>query len=464
MKAIKFSSLRRALRDAATSLFFLLIALSTNAQQTKPLHIGDKLPDLVISGIINQTSDKVHLNELYKDRLLIIDFWATWCTPCLREMAFLDSLKAKNPNAFAVLMVSTEQKDVVERFLKRTRISHANLNIAASDTTLASLFPHNKLPHNIWVDQQGIIRAITSILEVNASNILTFKNRRDFTDLKTKKDNQNFSPSKEFHLGDSTFTYRSIISPYLDGIGGGRVGGSANGYAYNRYFQYNGTISSFFWDAYSVYGGDNGFFRYDLMEIHTRDSLRLLNPYGEMKHLLTGSSYKDIYEWKEKNLYSYALTLPNRVPDTLFRKYMFDDLERQFKVKATVENRNITCLSVTKTDGAGLTRAAGPSDSPVQIGFIKGPKVSVKNARIGDILRWWWQRNRPEKIPYPYVVDIPPAEDLPYDLILDFSTEVDPQIPGISTEMFQRKLQAYGFRFNKAIRPYPVLILMDLKE
>ncbi len=51
--------------------------------------------------------------------LFFIDFWATWCKPCVYASEYLGVLQKQNPDQFYVISLSEEQPDVVYRFLKK---------------------------------------------------------------------------------------------------------------------------------------------------------------------------------------------------------------------------------------------------------------------------------------------------------------------------------------------------------
>ncbi|WP_214228830.1 TlpA disulfide reductase family protein [Pedobacter sp. B4-66] len=433
---------------------FLLTANVFAQQKLKEIKIGDKIPDLLIQGIINQKSNKVQLKELYKDGLLIIDFWGTFCVPCIKEMTFLDSLKAAHPGKFNVLMVTTEDENVIKKFLSKTSnkdIRAANLTLATKDTLLRKLFPHNMIPHNIWIDKDGIVKAITGGAEIKTENILNFNDGKNTAALRTKKDNITFDRMKEFHLGDSIFTYRSIITPRINGIGGfGRALTDKGA----RYFQLNCTITDFYWNAYSNFIPS---MRRNLMEVHTRDSLRLFDPSDAS---LKKSTYKNYEEWEDENTYCYSLTLPSRVADPVLRNYMFNDLERQFKIKARTEIKNIPCMVVTKIKSELLKPVVMGPDSKLEIIEEMNGDKRIKNARIMDILDWWYRKNESFVLPDPFLCEIKPADDIYFDIDLEFSKENIEE--GISPEMLYRQLEKYGFLFKKEIRPYSILVLDDL--
>src|SRR5512147_2068784 len=75
--------------------FALLLSLSGCYSGTKPTRIGNQAPDFVVQ----DTDRKVALHD-YRGQTVVLNFWATWCAPCVEEMPSLiqmaNNVKSKN--------------------------------------------------------------------------------------------------------------------------------------------------------------------------------------------------------------------------------------------------------------------------------------------------------------------------------------------------------------------------------
>ncbi|WP_185218095.1 TlpA family protein disulfide reductase [Sphingobacterium mizutaii] len=325
------------------AVFFLLLYSNLSigwaqAVLTKEIKVGDKVPGYILE-IINKKQTGL-------SKPTILNFWATWCVPCIRELKLLDSVQ-KETNDVNIFSVTYESEQKTRSFFENNEFLKSNiLKIINSDTLLHRSFPHRIIPHNIWIDADGIVQYITGSEEMIRDNIYSFM-RGDRIKIQEKKDIVNFDPFAPFRLSDSSYRYRSILTKSINGIFSGvsvqKVGNEANRNII-RLFSFNESLSGLLWQAINQGRSPKDY--YHLMNIETSDSLRFYWP-SSAPVSFRKSKYKTKNDWVADNAYCYELTLPFPVKDSIFYKYMLNDLIRNFDIQIDVIEDSIPCSIIT---------------------------------------------------------------------------------------------------------------------
>jgi len=107
-----------------------------------------KLPNL--TGGSKQLSD-------YKGKVVLLNFWATWCEPCEREMPAMERLHEKlSPEGLRLVAVSVDEtSDVVEQF--RTRFGLSFEILWDADKRVANTYQAFKYPETLLIDRDGVV-------------------------------------------------------------------------------------------------------------------------------------------------------------------------------------------------------------------------------------------------------------------------------------------------------------------
>ncbi len=112
-----------------------------------------KLENINFQNINNET---INLNK-YKDSLVIINFWATWCAPCLEEMPSLDKLQT-NPvfNNLKIIPINVGRDNIEKskNFYKKLKIKNLDIYFD-KDVKLAKKFLLRGLPTTIFINKNG---------------------------------------------------------------------------------------------------------------------------------------------------------------------------------------------------------------------------------------------------------------------------------------------------------------------
>ena len=142
------------------TIFIYLMAISPSQAIEKPdiknliLIKNLKTYEDVIFKDVNQTN--IDLAD-YKGKLIILNFWATWCAPCREEMPSLDNLQSNSRlNNLKVFPINIGQEDLSKSEIFFKELNIKNLDIFFDSTiTLAKKFTLRGLPTTILFNKEG---------------------------------------------------------------------------------------------------------------------------------------------------------------------------------------------------------------------------------------------------------------------------------------------------------------------
>ena len=151
-------------RKFAERLGSRITGLKTSVPEKKVINIDELIAEAQIKKSMPtpdfqaETLDgkKVSLSD-YQGKVLILDFWATWCGPCLAELPYFQELVNlyKNDPSVAFLTISQDQsKDVVRKFIEQKGYTFPVI----FDTGIGQLFEVEGIPLLIVIDKEGNIR------------------------------------------------------------------------------------------------------------------------------------------------------------------------------------------------------------------------------------------------------------------------------------------------------------------
>ncbi len=143
----------RSWRGTALALLAGL-ALVANASA---LEDGAKAPDFKLPSLDGGKSLSL---ASFRGKVVYLDFWASWCPPCLTSLPLLEDLRKQFPNdQFQILAVNVDQ-DVAKarKFLERTGVGYPS----ATDPKgrLPEMFGVETMPTSFLIDRTGVIRYV----------------------------------------------------------------------------------------------------------------------------------------------------------------------------------------------------------------------------------------------------------------------------------------------------------------
>lgn len=207
-----------------------LMAQSTPVPTTntpKPLSIGDNIPDELWNlplQVVNHPEGKKTITLAdYKGKLIILDFWSTWCGACIAALPRLHELEKDFKDDIIILPITDQAANDINAFLKKNKLlSPLNLYSATDDKIYKRYFPYTMLPHEIWINKDRVVHAITHSSDVTKENILSAL-KGNTNSIQQKKDNLTYDRTLPLLLEDNGadedfFLNRSIITPGIKGI------------------------------------------------------------------------------------------------------------------------------------------------------------------------------------------------------------------------------------------------------
>lgn len=450
-------------------LFGSVIGCAFAQSEIKPLQIGDQVPDLEFTNLINSDKKIIKLSD-YKGKLIILDFFATWCVPCVRALPHLDSLQRQFKDEIVILPITLEKEKTIHNFLEKQ--PHLKMSLPyIFGTYLNEHFPHKIVPHEIWIDGSGKIIAITDGEEVTEENIrkaisgdtvMNFKQKFDLVDRnETAPFMAGFFGSYKFK--PEQMLYNSILIEGFEGLPGIAQTNAfvKNGQSYLQCT--NNFVSRLYWTALL-----------DVTGPFSANSQDVSNDFYEKKEFYKQMYNRVVWEAKDSSLYfgpdnraemskrpwkefvyHYELRMPT-IDNVAFKKVMLDDLNRFFALKhgieGLLEKRKVKCYALTKTGSGNQIKSRGGKPRVDLRDGVNQFKVS--NSRIDDIM-WIWLSYHIQEFPIPIINETDYNEPVDFDL-----GEVDPN----DFYAVKDKLRKFGLEFTLVERELDMIVIRDIKK
>mgnify|MGYP005853822767 CR=1 FL=1 len=142
---------------APALLLFSLLFLLLSGAPAAALEAGDDAPDFALPSL---TGDGTVELSRYRGKLVYLDFWASWCAPCLTAIPEIEKMRKEFPaDRFQVIAVNLDQKTrKALRFLEKNPIGYPS----ASDPEgrLPTRFGVDTMPTSYLIDGDGVIRLV----------------------------------------------------------------------------------------------------------------------------------------------------------------------------------------------------------------------------------------------------------------------------------------------------------------
>ena len=327
---------------AFLSLFLTFLAFTTGLAQNKSLTIGEALPESIWSTplqIVNHPQKTMTLNK-DKDKLILLDFWNTWCSSCLANFPKMEELQEQFGDKIKIIPVSNQDRPTLEKFFaSKNGQRYKQVVSVAGDKIFHQLFPHRGVPYIAWIKDGKLLnttdgaqvteKTIKELLGGESSSLQTVVQRGRERPLMLSED---FDKEK----GISMLSYSILFKGRIRGMGFGSGFHRSGQTAYGRQFTNLSLLEIFSAIADEIFQKQKQAFNKKRIIIEVKDPKPLENPKDEQGNIV------------EANLYSYEFIVPLSEADSLY-PLMLKNLSQFTDYSADIEKRKVKCLVLKRT-------------------------------------------------------------------------------------------------------------------
>ncbi len=153
-----------------------LLDISRNAPPASPPYpspqelIGQRRPDFLLADLHTRPRS---ISE-WDGQAVLLNFWATWCEPCRKEIPDLNTVHQEFSNAeFTVIGIALDLPDMVADFHRQYAIKYPILvgQVAADEVIRQYGNQSGGLPYSVFIDRSGVIRHIHSAGVLNETEL-----------------------------------------------------------------------------------------------------------------------------------------------------------------------------------------------------------------------------------------------------------------------------------------------------
>lgn len=404
--------------------------------QRLPAQVGDTLSKIQVRQHFGDRNISILDLEQSEGKWLLLNFWNIHCKGSVKIVAQLEVLQQKFGEELQIVAIDNmDTSDELRNMLERENLQLDGLVHVRSDT-LEQLFPHVSVPHHVWIDPDGVIRAIThsnyatpevveEILEGRPITMVPKTDKRNHISSSLLKANGSFVPEP---------FYYSAITPYIPkaGVGIKNVDGSL--------IYINATLVELLTHAFEL----SSYVGYQQMVFEVSDSKkdRMVKPRFDS----TMEGVTESFAWEEENSYCYTFRwregMRQSVPQKEWNKIMQQDLANFLRhllgVRLEWEQREVDCLVLTTYDKVGQEAFA-----------LKGGLKS-KNMPIENLL---FQLELNLKHLGKRIID---GTGMNKDTLISVGGDL------LNFENIQNQLKQQGFQLVERRKKFPVLVIKDI--
>ena len=148
----RFVATRNLNRSVSTCISLALIIAAAGCDRgSHPQEIGKPAPDFTVT----DDTSSMHLAS-YRGKFVLLNFWASWCAPCIVELPSLQQFHREHPE-YPILAVSIdEDEDAYRRFIAQRHVDFTT--VWDPKQTASTKYGTTGWPETFVIDRQGQIR------------------------------------------------------------------------------------------------------------------------------------------------------------------------------------------------------------------------------------------------------------------------------------------------------------------
>ncbi|WP_343561560.1 TlpA disulfide reductase family protein [Sphingobacterium sp.] len=327
----------------------------------KYLKIGDTIPqalwDLKLDVVghparVKQTT----LRDYSSKKLIILDFWATWCSSCIAAFPGLYKLQNDLGDQIKVLSVTYQDRAAIEKFINKSEFIRSQglkntFSSVVGDKLLTKYFEKSGIPFTVCIDNRGVVRSLSEPSELNAPAL-----RQMIRDTNAVPVAAQVIEFKRPLLGpyyDNKIHnyYYSTLLPYGRGISQASVFNVDSLQGYKQLVVPN--LNVFMQYAVALQYSSN--YSAGIARIPSRCILEVSDPDRIVNKLSTIQHF-----WE----YTYESVSPITYEDKAIYRKMERDLNFYLGMTASYQKRNVNCLVIRVADPRKLIINKESTQSP----------------------------------------------------------------------------------------------------
>lgn len=136
--------------------YTLYQSTETQGVQSTAIRVGAQAPDFTLVA----SSGGEHQLSSYAGKVVLLNFWTTWCGPCESEMPDIERLSARYPAGDVVILAINNEESIADVAAYGKKLGLTFPLLLDLDGNISDLYRVRAFPTSIVVDRQGLIHKI----------------------------------------------------------------------------------------------------------------------------------------------------------------------------------------------------------------------------------------------------------------------------------------------------------------